>query len=59
MPFAVASSDGFDVEHVKPLQKAVIGNEPDDCIWDKVYEPPPIIQQTPRATKVARMARWR
>jgi hypothetical protein len=50
-------SDEFDLEQLIPLLKAVLENEPDEVIWNKVYDavtestPPPrpisSIQQTP------------
>lgn len=33
---AVISGD-FDIERIIPLLKAVLGKEPDEVIWDKVY----------------------
>ncbi|KAM3510064.1 hypothetical protein MY11210_006070 [Beauveria gryllotalpidicola] len=39
------SSDGFDLERIKPLLKATIANESDNDIWDQVYEA--IIEHTP------------
>jgi hypothetical protein len=54
---SIVNSDGFDIERIGPLLQAVLSNEPDDLIWDKVYAtvtestPPPCpissIQQTP------------
>ena len=51
------SSDNFDIERIRPLLDAVLNNEADEIIWDKVYNaiaestPPPrpvsSIQQTP------------
>jgi hypothetical protein len=54
--FAAASSDDFDVKRVKPLLKVVIRNEPNERLWEKVFEAvtestppprPPPVQQTP------------
>jgi hypothetical protein len=54
---SIVNSDGFDIERIGPLLQAVLSNEPDDLIRDKVYAtvtestspPRPIssIQQTP------------
>ncbi|KFY02814.1 hypothetical protein V490_00391, partial [Pseudogymnoascus sp. VKM F-3557] len=52
---SAVNSDGFDIERVKPLFKAVINNESDDFIWDKAYAavtkstPLPFLNQTPRS----------
>jgi hypothetical protein len=50
-------SDDFDLEQPNPLLNAVLENEPDEVIWNKVYDavtestppprPIPSIQQTP------------
>ena len=55
--YTAANSDDFDIDRVRSLLCAVIANESDELLWDKVYEavtestPPPrpisSIQQTP------------
>ena len=49
-------SDNFDIELIIPLLRAVLNNEPDEVIWNKVYtavtestppRPASSIQQTP------------
>ncbi|KAF1351769.1 hypothetical protein EJ07DRAFT_159287 [Lizonia empirigonia] len=50
-------ADNFDIERIKPLLRAVLENEPDEVIWNRVYDavtestPPPrptsSFQQTP------------
>jgi len=54
---SAVNSGNFDIERIAPLLKAVVDNEPDQIVWDKVYDavtestPPPrslpSIQQTP------------
>lgn len=54
---AVVSSDDFDDGQIRPLLDAIIHNQPDEVVWDRVYEavtestPPPrpssSFQQTP------------
>ncbi|KAF3049727.1 hypothetical protein E8E11_010167 [Didymella keratinophila] len=44
---AVVSSDNFDDGRIRPLLDAIINNQPDEDVWDRVYEavtestPPP------------------
>ncbi|KAL1593051.1 hypothetical protein SLS59_009376 [Nothophoma quercina] len=50
-------ADNFDIERIKPLLRAVLENDPDEVIWNRVYDtvtestPPPrptsSFQQTP------------
>ncbi|KAI1420215.1 serine/threonine-protein kinase Sgk2 [Xylaria sp. FL1777] len=54
---SVVNSDDFDILRILPLLKAVLSKEPDEVIWDKVYDavtestPPPrpisSVPQTP------------
>ena len=54
---SAVNSDDFDFDRIKPLLTAVVNSEPDEIVWDKVYDavtettPPPrslpSIQQTP------------
>jgi hypothetical protein len=30
-------SDDFDIERIMPLLNAVLSNEPDEIVWDRVY----------------------
>ncbi|KAI1576220.1 hypothetical protein PtrEW13061_010696, partial [Pyrenophora tritici-repentis] len=54
---ATVSSDNFDAERIRPLLDAILEFQPDEVIWDRVYDavtestPPPrptsSFQQTP------------
>ncbi|KAH8733202.1 hypothetical protein GQ44DRAFT_669076 [Phaeosphaeriaceae sp. PMI808] len=54
---AAVSSDNFDVGRIRPLLDAILTLQPDDSVWDRVYDavtestPPPLpsssVQQTP------------
>ena len=35
---ATIGSDDFDIERIVPLLEAVLNNETDELIWDKVYD---------------------
>ena len=34
---SAVNSGNFDIEHILPLLRAVLNNEPDEVIWDNVY----------------------
>ncbi|KAF2241698.1 hypothetical protein BU26DRAFT_571458 [Trematosphaeria pertusa] len=35
---SAASSDDFDIERIRPLLDVILNNEPDEVIWNKVYD---------------------
>jgi hypothetical protein len=63
---AAVSSDDFDAERIPPLLDAILTLQPDDSIWDRVYDavtestPPPrpslSFQQTPLSTNTGSFA---
>ncbi|KAE8400506.1 hypothetical protein BDV37DRAFT_274354 [Aspergillus pseudonomiae] len=42
---AVISSDDFDFDNLMPLLRAVLNQEPEDVIWDRIYST--VIESTP------------
>jgi hypothetical protein len=63
---AVVSSDNFDDGRIRPLLDAILNNQPDEVVWDRVYEavaestPPPrpssSFQQTPLSINTGNFA---
>ncbi|KAH8696886.1 hypothetical protein GQ44DRAFT_779472 [Phaeosphaeriaceae sp. PMI808] len=59
-------SDNLDTARIKPLLEAVLKNEPDEVIWDRVYDavtestppprPPSSFQRTPRLRNTSSFA---
>ncbi|PZC89281.1 hypothetical protein A1F95_10409 [Pyrenophora tritici-repentis] len=63
---AAVSSDNFDAERIRPLLDAILEFQPDEVVWDRVYDavtestPPPrptsSLQQTPLSTNTGSFA---
>ena len=62
----VVTSDSFDDKRIRPLLDAVLNKQPDEVVWDRVYEavtestppprPSPSFQQTPLSIKTGSFA---
>ena len=48
---SAVNSDNVDIERIKPLLQAVLNDEPDDLIWEKVYD---AVAKSINATPVAK-----